>query len=123
LNLKPFHTLVQDFMPYESVFMYQMPDTVKRAVLLMSGIGGAALDQDIPGYKRARLQAIIRETEFQSGYDLAKQVMTALDKSRVTSESVYILRVNPLHDPIAFARSQGGFVEFSINFETVYVEH
>lgn len=122
MNTKPFYTLVKTALPKEQIFMYQMPDTVTRGILIMAGVGGAQRDQDLPGYKKARLQAVIRATEYQSGYDLANRVITALDKRRQTIESVYILKVVPLHDPFPFAKSSGGYIEFSVNFEAVYVE-
>jgi len=123
LNLRPFYTIVKTALPSEKITMYEMPDNIDRGVLLKVGAGGAMLDQDLPGYKRARLQAVIRETEFQRGYSLATQVSAYLNKRRLTSESVYILRVNPLHDPIPYRKSEGGYIEFSVNFETVYIEN
>lgn len=122
MNLRPFYSIVKAAFPSEKIFMYEMPDKHGRAILLKVGAGGAAWDKDIPKYRKARLQAVIRETEFQRGYALAELVAASLNKGRLISESVCILRVNPLHDPIPYRRSEGGYIEFSVNFETVYIE-
>lgn len=122
MNLTPFYNLVTAALPNEDVFMHYMPPELTRGVLILTGAGGAVLDQYIQGYKKARLQVIVRETEFTSGYDLSKQIMAILSKSRLVENPAYILQINPLHDPMAFPRSPGGFIEFSVNYETVYVE-
>ncbi len=122
MNLKPFHSIVKTDLPDEKVFMHEMPDLFDRAILLKVGAGGAVEDKNIPCYKKARLQAIIREKEFEEGYALADQVKASLNKSRLTSELVYILKIDPLHDPIPFRRSEGGYIEFSVNFKAVYIE-
>jgi hypothetical protein len=123
LNLLPFKAIVEEALPGETVLIYNMPDTLTRGILLVSNTGGAQRDLDIPGMRRARFQAVIREREYQSGYNLGLQVAAALDKREVTPEVGFrISLVRPLNDPIAFSRSKGGFIEFSINFETIYME-
>jgi len=120
LNLKPFHTIAKTALPSEKILMVSMPDSIKRGILLLPGAGGALHDPEIPCRRKARLQAVIRETEYQRGYDLALLVSAALTKSRFTSEGVYIATIEPLHDPIFYKRSLGDYIEFSVNFETIF---
>lgn len=123
MNLTPYLQILRAALPAEDIFIHHMPETFKRGILILTGAGGAIRDPDLPDYKKARLQVVIRETEFQGGYDLAIRILNALDIHKLTQGSVYFKRVRALHDPIPFKRSDGGFIEFSINFETVYVEH
>lgn len=121
--MQPFYDIVKAKLESnEKVFMYHMPETVMRGVLLLHNLNGARLDDDIPNYKKARFQAIVREVDYQRGYELAKQVMTALTVDRLQEAGVYIHFLNPLHDPVAFPKSAGDFIEFSVNYETVYSE-
>lgn len=123
MNLKPFYDLLKSKLPpNEVLFMYHMPETVKRGILVLHSLTGARFDNDINGYKKAKFQLIIREVDFQSGYALAKQAMTALKVERVTQGLAYFHFINPLHDPVAFPKSAGDFIEFSVNFETIYTE-
>lgn len=124
MNLEPFFQIVKTKLPGERhIYKAHMPNNVKRGVLILHPLGGAGIDPNLPKYRKTRFQAIIRDTSFQSGYDLAKQVSDALEVARVTVGTVYIHFVRPLHDPVGFPQSGGGFIEFSVNFETAYVDH
>jgi len=124
MNLEPFYQLVKTALPQErGLYKAHMPNNVKRGILILHQLSGATIDPNLPNYRKTRFQAIIRETSFQSGYDLAKQVSAALEVARVTVGTVYIHFVRPLHDPVGFPRADSGFIEFSVNFETAYVDH
>jgi len=123
MNIMPFGDALAAALTGESVFVYHMPSGVNRGILLLHNLGGATLDPNLPNYKKAGFQGIVRSTDYQSGYDLAKQVLDALTVSRENFGGLYIHYINPLHDPVAFPVSKGDYVEFSVNFETAYTEN
>lgn len=122
MNLVPIYNLLRSKVSGEAVYMYNMPENVTRGIEILHNLNGAMLDQEMWGYRKGKFQTIVREKNFQSGYSLAKQVMDALKVSRVTQGSTYIHFITPLHDPVAFPKSAGDFIEFSINYETAYSE-
>jgi len=123
MNLNPFYLILTGQIS-SPIYMYHLPESVSEGILLLGSASGAKLDADLPDYKKAKFQAIVRSNNFQSGYDLAKQVMSIFKEIKSYSDDVaFIHFIQPLHDPIAFPSSKGNFTEFSVNFETVYVEH
>ena len=108
----------------ENIFIERMPESITRGVLLMHGAGGARLDANLPKYRVGKLQIVVREMEYQAGYDLARQVTAVLESimSVDIDAGFYVHNIVPLHDPIPFPLSSGGFSEFSVNFKTAYVE-
>lgn len=123
MNLKPIYDLLTPKLPSEKIFMYHMPEKTTRGIQILHNLNGAKLDQEIVGQRSGRFQIIVRETNFQSGYALAKQVMDALKVDRVTQGLTYFHFITPLHDPVGYPKSAGDFIEFSVNFETIYTEH
>lgn len=124
MNLKPFWEILSTRLSDQQVFMYHLPDSVAEGVLVLHGAVGAKLDPDLPDYKRAKLQVIVRSDNYESGYDIAKQVMAVFKAITRYSDGVMLIHfIQPLNDPISFPASKGSFTEFSVNFETVYVEH
>lgn len=125
MNIVPFAQNLQAELPDEAAntFVLHMPETVQRGILLLHNLNGAKLYPSLPGYKKAKFQAIVRERDFQSGYDLAKQVMAALEVSRKVIGPLYVHHTTPLHDPVSFPVSKGDYIEFSVNFMTVYTEN
>lgn len=107
----------------EPVYIYHMPETISFGVLLLHNLNGSRLDPSLPGYKKGKFQAIVRSGDFESGYALAERVMAIFKVvKRETHEGAFIHFIQPLHDPVAFPASKGDFVEFSVNYETTYVE-
>lgn len=124
MNLIPFRTILISTLTTAPVFMYHLPETVTRAVLLLHNTNGAKLDPNLPDYKKGKLQAIVRSEDFESGYALAKLVLDTFKVVKRHAEgNVLIHFIEPLHDPVPFPVSKGNFIEFSVNFETAYNEH
>jgi hypothetical protein len=124
MNLKPFHNIIKTAFPtYRNVFMYHMPENAVDGVLVLPPLSGTQLDPSLPNYKKAKFQVVVRAKDFESGYAKAKGIMAAFKViKRQTVMGVFIHFAEPLHDPVTFPASKGKFIEFSINFETVYVE-
>lgn len=124
MNMLPLRQiLINNGFPSKEIFVYNMPEAVERGVLLLHSLNGAKLDRYIPDYKRANFQAIVRASDFKSGYALSESVMAAFKViKRYQQDDVFFHFIEPLHDPVAFPVSKGNFIEFSVNFRTTYIE-
>ncbi len=124
MNLKPFYAILTDSIAQVPIFINYMPETVTEGILLIHTLSCAALDPSLPDYKKARIQIVVRATDFESGYALAREALVTFKViKRHRQDGVFISFIEPLHDPIPFPASKGNYTEFSVNFETAYVEH
>jgi hypothetical protein len=123
MNLLPFVDYLKDNLGTpEPVFLYNMPETANSGILLLHSLLGATFGDDLPGYKKASFQAIVRHATYPEGYQLAKRTMQVLDVYRQEMGGLYVTRCKPRHDPVAFPKSRGDMIEFSVNFDVVFVE-
>ncbi len=122
MNLDPFADELETVVSVP-VFVWHMPEGINVGVLLLHNLGGARLSPDLPCFKRGKFQAIVRHTNYQEGYALAKQVLTGLTLGRKELGSLTVKHSTPIHDPVTYPVSKGDLIEFSVNFETVYVEN
>ncbi|MGZ8497414.1 MAG: phage tail terminator protein [Candidatus Binatia bacterium] len=123
MNMNPFCDLLIASMPGVEIFTYHLPETVREGVLLLHNLNGAQRDPTIPHYKKAKFQAVVRSDNFESGYALSSQIIATFEAVKGhTAGNVLIHFIRPLHDPVAFPKSKGDLVEFSVNFETVFIE-
>jgi hypothetical protein len=124
MNLMPFWSILSSAITDQEIFIYHLPETFSEGVLITHSGNGAKLYADLPDYKRAKFQTVVRSNDYESGYDLAKRVISAFKAVLKYSDGIMLIHfIQPLHDPISFPTSEGNFIEFSVNFETVYVEH
>jgi len=123
MNLVPFRNVLLENGVSLPVFIYHMPETANKGILLLHHLTGAKNYPDLPNYRRAKFQAIIRHTNFEQGYQAALQVMDVYRNIKfITNENTYFDYIEPLHDPVAFPASTGDYIEYGVNFETTYVE-
>lgn len=105
------------------LFVYRMPAQIKQGILLIGDLGGTEIDHELPGYKRTSFQAIIRHTELVEGMELANLVLKTLTLSDNTILDNLLFRyVLPRHEPVVYPVSEGDYLEFSVNFDAVYIE-
>jgi Bacteriophage minor capsid protein len=124
MNLIPLRNFLLDKVQGESIFVFHMPFSVKTGVLLLHNLNGAKLDCELPGYKKAKFQAIVRSSNFETGYQLSKDISKAFQGAkRITLDGVFYYFIKPIHDPVAFPTSAGDNIEFSVNYETIYIEN
>lgn len=124
MNLKPFRDILINEVRVP-IFMFHLPEDIELGVLLrVSSAGGAKLDPYLPNYKKGKFQAIVRSKDYEEGYGIAQQVIAIFKKVAGTTmgNGTIIHFVFPIHDPIPYPVSIGNFIEFSVNFETVYIE-
>lgn len=105
----------------KDLFVGFMPSGVEKGILLLEPITGTPIDHELPGYRRAKFRVVVRDADHNSGKDTAEKVSEALDLQNVSLSKMDIKHMHPLHDPVAFPVSEADHLEYSVNFETVYV--
>ena len=108
------------------VFINHMPAEVVDGVLFKEGYSGATIDPEIKGWRKARFQIAVRDK--QSNQKAAKarawEIINALDipgELRIP-DGILIKHMRPLTEPIAYPISDGVNIEFSLNFQIIYVD-
>lgn len=108
--------------PGRSLFIYHVPDEINKCLLIIDDLEGIVRNEELPGYKKAHFKIIVRDTEYQSGVTIARQVISALDLHRLTVNGIYLQRMRATHDPIAFPIPDSDVIEISVNMQAVFVE-
>ena len=107
--------------PGQTVFVHKMPAEVKEGILLLSSLSGTQIDYELPKYRKTKFQAIVRHTNHIGGKELSKQVMNALTLYNHNLTGMKVKRIRPRHEPIVFPVSKGNLLEFSVNYDAIYV--
>lgn len=107
-----------------NLFAYNMPETSNLGVLLRQPLVGADIDYELPGYRKSKFQVVVRckPAEIEQGrakIDDFVQKITLLTETALTGYLIKFMR--PRHDPIMYPISEGANLEFSVNFDVVYV--
>ena len=125
MNLIPFKSALSVAIIDVPIYMYHLPEEVTKGILILHSMSGVKLTSELPGYKKGKFQVIVRiGNNFQDGYQTALSIIEAFKTvQNKTYDGVYIHFVEPLNDPIAFPKSKGSFIEFSLNFSTAYTEN
>lgn len=103
------------------IFMHRMEATCARGILLRNPIDGILVDNNLPGYHKTAIQAIIREDTQAVGDTRAKLVMAVLTMGRRDFDGMQIKQMYPTKLPIVYPRSVGRGIEWSINLHADYV--
>jgi len=107
---------------YETpLYIFHFPETERSGILLLANLIGAKVDPDIENYRKGRFQAIVRATDYMQGEILAYAIENVLTMREKDLGSIKVKLCSPRHDPIAFQRSDGDVIEFSVNFNFVYI--
>lgn len=108
----------------KTLFAYNMPETANLAVLLRQPLTGAQIDYELPGYRKTKFQVVARckPTEIEQGHALIEGFVQKITLMQETSLAGYKVKfMRPRHDPIMYPISEGANMEFSVNFDVVYV--
>lgn len=103
------------------LFVDFMPGKVERGILLLGTITGTPIDQELPNYRRAKFRVVVREANYVTGKELAERVSEILTLKNVSLSNMDVKQMYPLHDPVSFPVSKADHLEYSVNFEAVYV--
>lgn len=108
-------------------FFYSLlPETVDNCVALYENSGAPPNftmgSNNLPKLERPQVQALIRNTSYTTGRDLAENVYRALTQiSNQTINSNSYLRVEALGVPSVIERDTNRRVLFSVNFDVVRI--
>lgn len=106
--------------PNKDLFIYSMPETVRRGVLLGEEYAGTPIDHELPKYFRTGFQVVIRHEDPVKGRELADEVSDVLTFRGKLIGTLNVRHILPRHQPLVYPVSQGDLFEWSINFDAVY---
>jgi hypothetical protein len=104
------------------LFVYSMPETVSKGVLLVAETANARVDDDIPGLFHNRFQVIVRHVDYTEGYAQAKALFDTLNVRMKVMGAYRFDYIKPMHLPIPYRRGASDQLEFSVNFQARYIE-
>lgn len=123
MNLFP----IQDFIQSQTtlingvdLFVYSMPAPVTAGVLLTHESAGNRVDHEMPGIFEGRFQVIVRDTDYDLGFQRAWEIFYLLTLLEQDLTDYIVTYCRPRHTPMPFSRSDGDLIEFSINFDLRY---
>lgn len=126
MNLAPLQTYIAKQHPdYEvgrNLFIYSMPPDIEHNILLVVETAGARVDYELKGIHDNRFQMIVRDLDYDRGYDLARTLYDTLWLENKTVEGVYFYFSRPRHLPIPYRRGDSDLMEFSVNFDARFVD-
>lgn len=107
-----------------TLFINSMPSTVEKGALIKEGYAGGEIDGYIPNLRKARFQIVVRgpESDYNNSKKLSVLISNALkiDQHTQVPDGIYIKTCRPLNEPISYQVSNGGLVEFSVNYQIIY---
>lgn len=124
MNLEPFANCLQAMdvgVIGNNIFLYNMPNTVHEGILFVAPLSGMKIDPDLPNYRKGKFQVIVRSEAYSDAKELADSVMGVLDFANKVVDNYSVKYVRPRTEPVVFPVSEGDYIEFSLNFNTVYV--
>lgn len=112
----------------KTMFCHALPPSVTTGIVIMGDLSGSEIDHDLPGWRMGHIQVIVRDPSYSAGLTLSRQIITALSSEQPRdlaaaggAPAIRLRRLRPIHDPIVFPRSPGDVMEFSTNYEGVWV--
>ena len=105
----------------KDLFIHEMPSKVSIGVLLLTPLSGTTINHELPKYRTAGFQVIVRHTDHVNGRLLVDQVMASLTMANVTLGGLKVNFIRPKHEPVVYPTSEGDFLEFSVNYDANYV--
>lgn len=117
-----------------AVHINEMPLGVKHGILLMDTYGGTAIDPYIPLMRSTGLRLVVRSPRYTRGYRAAFQLLQLLPlqlERHVSGKflkdlfgqdmSVLVKQVLVMNEPKPYRSSEGGYVEFELDVELIYI--
>jgi len=123
MNLSPIRDYIaasSNMIVGRDLFVYSMPATVKRGVLLVTESAGNHVLHETPGAFEGRYQIIVRDPDYEKGYARAEEMFDMLNLIEMDLTTYVVTYSRPRHTPLPFSRSSGDLIEFSINFDFRY---
>lgn len=104
-----------------TIFINHMPVKAKSGILLRPPYVGTPIDYELPGYRRTRFNMSCRAESYTAAKALIEAAIASATVKETTLSGISVKYVRPTTEPVSFPISDGGFVEFLVIFEAVYV--
>lgn len=118
-------TIIQDNTDYNvgiDLFLYHAPAEVVKCAILFPSNDPPRIEPETPGYMHGKFQIIVRDIDYQTGFDICKNLESVLSAYNVDTPTIKIKQVRPLYQPRVYRRSEGGSLEFSVTYSIYYVQ-
>lgn len=106
----------------KTIFVNEMPSACDVGILLMDAYSGTAIDPYLPDYYLAEFRLIIRHTDFKEGVKLIRKAARVLKAMQGTVGTMLVNQCRPLNLPRSYRRSAGGYWEFEVDIDIVFVD-
>lgn len=106
----------------KDIFVTTMPSNLNEGLMFRDHLAGTKVNYELPGYFKGTFQLIARSKRVDTGMQRIQQAAAALTMTNKTlSDGTIIKRIWPMHLPVSYPLSDGDNMEFSVNFEAIYV--
>jgi hypothetical protein len=107
----------------QSVFVTEMPSECREGVLMINRYSGSRIDHELPGWRDTGFRAVVRSPEYSRGYAMAERVgkLLTIHQDVVMGGVILVKQCLPMNDPLPYRRSDGGFWEFEVDVECIYI--
>jgi hypothetical protein len=106
-----------------TLFIQHIPEKVAEGIVLMLPASGVMIDHELPQYRSTGFQLVVRDKNYEDGNAMAQAASSALTLGETTLDGMLVKFCRPRHEPLPFQRSQGGYWEFSVNFDFTYLDN
>jgi hypothetical protein len=108
--------------PGHEIFVHAFPPKASGVLIILDRLEGVT-DTDMPGRYFQPFQIIVRNADLVKGRELAWKLFAHFD-IEVPAElpSSVLSRCKPKHMPLPFRRSDGDIVEWSVNFDAIFLD-
>lgn len=126
MNLDSIATYLEDHfcgIVSESIFTAEMPEDATEGILLVGPYNGTQVNAELRGYFVTTFRLISRSASYDTGIALARKACLVLDSQRgYTLPDMQVRQCIPSNLPRPYRRSVGGFWEFHVDMEVVFVD-
>jgi hypothetical protein len=79
------------------LFLYHAPAEIEQCIILYPSNDPPMVDPDTPRYFQGKFQTIVRQIDYQPGFDICKRLDTALTVFNKDTPLMFIKSVRPLY--------------------------
>lgn len=101
------------------LFRYFMPSDIDEGILITSQMPHP-LNPYLPGKYMGDFQVIVRGIDVDEVRSRAVSLLKALTLRSVTMGEMRFFYIQPRHAPLVYPKSDGNYIEASVNFECQY---
>lgn len=109
--------------PGVDLFVHSMPEGKTAGIVVLEDPGTPTeISEDIPKLRKGTATVVVRGSDYQTAYSLAKSVSTELDFHRRTVGGFQFLRLRPMFEPVAYSVPDSDVIEVAVNLWAAYID-